>query len=66
MHQINPFLLLKLDFDRDLFEESIGVYCEPALNTFEELIVELKSKKDIRKRFTYDESIRNGLLSAKI
>jgi hypothetical protein len=55
------FYFCKLDFDRDMFHNSIGVYFEPALNTLEELSVELKSKTDVRKRFSYDESIRNGI-----
>lgn len=51
------FFFCKLDFNRDMYDDSIGVYFEPALNTLEELNAELKSKTDVRKRFAYDESI---------
>ena len=60
------FYSCKLDFDRDMFDDSIGVYFEPALNTFEELYVVLKSKTDVRKRFAYDESIRNGISFSRV
>ena len=50
-----------LDFDLNMYDDSIGVYFEPALNMFEELNVEIKSKNTIYKRFDYNESIRNGI-----
>ena len=59
--KIARFYSCILDFDLNMYHDSIGVYFEPALNMFEELKVEIKSKTDVVKRFEYNESIRNGI-----
>lgn len=50
----------KVIFNKGM-EDDISVYFEPALNTFEELDIELKGEKTIHKRLSYDEVIQNGI-----
>ena len=54
------FTSCKVDFHVNN-ESDIGVAFEPALNTFEELDIELKGEKNIHKRLDYNETIRNGI-----